>query len=507
MFKDKLKKLRIEKGITQKELAENIYVSRSTIAKWENGNGVPSDINLDELCKYFNIEKEYFTKENDFEEISDIDINEFLSNKYKKYIFAVIVIFLAIMWITITNIIDSGLVFVIGLFTLIVCLLIYYFIRFKKISAGMMDDLTNKRYDEVLKYLKKQVKKSISVQELLLIYDNAANIFMIKGEEQKVFYLFDAYPELKNRVSLAYIQLVLNIAKGDKENIDYYYKKVKRIRNKEYLKQQKNADLLMNMINTKTFNEELYNTTNIPLIRHICENVKNQKDEILVEEKIESVQKIKKQTDKLSALFIILSIVSIWVGLFFMVIVNVSKGNLTMIESLYYLTKNIWVMYLAIPLPLSAIIYGIIKYKKYKTKACIIVGFIFMSLLLIYGSIGFMIDIEFSSDVSEIQYLEEQVEIDFPDDATILIRKTEIDCEGVIRFGENFEEYIKNNENFNVNLTEEYRNIIPVYNLQTTLKYDYFYLKEINTNEYIYLSYSIKDNIVYVCKFIITNDM
>ena len=41
-FKDNLKKLRTEKGLTQAQLAEAIFVSRSTVAKWENGLGLPS---------------------------------------------------------------------------------------------------------------------------------------------------------------------------------------------------------------------------------------------------------------------------------------------------------------------------------------------------------------------------------------------------------------------------------------------------------------------------------
>ena len=42
-LKDKLKKLRQDKGMTQAQLAEALFVSRSTIAKWENGLGLPSE--------------------------------------------------------------------------------------------------------------------------------------------------------------------------------------------------------------------------------------------------------------------------------------------------------------------------------------------------------------------------------------------------------------------------------------------------------------------------------
>lgn len=57
-FKDKLKELRQGKNLTQKELAEKLFVSRSAIAKWENGVGSPSDESLDNLCNFFNVKRE-----------------------------------------------------------------------------------------------------------------------------------------------------------------------------------------------------------------------------------------------------------------------------------------------------------------------------------------------------------------------------------------------------------------------------------------------------------------
>lgn len=57
MFKDKLKQLREMKGLSQQELADKLFVSRSAIAKWENGNGLPSDTNIDAICAFFNIDQ------------------------------------------------------------------------------------------------------------------------------------------------------------------------------------------------------------------------------------------------------------------------------------------------------------------------------------------------------------------------------------------------------------------------------------------------------------------
>lgn len=65
MFKDRLKELRQKTGISQYELAEKIFVSRSAVAKWENGLGMPSKESLELLCQFFNITKDELFKEED----------------------------------------------------------------------------------------------------------------------------------------------------------------------------------------------------------------------------------------------------------------------------------------------------------------------------------------------------------------------------------------------------------------------------------------------------------
>lgn len=52
-FKDKLQQLRKQKGLTQEELAELLYVSRTAVSKWESGRGFPNIESLKALAKCF----------------------------------------------------------------------------------------------------------------------------------------------------------------------------------------------------------------------------------------------------------------------------------------------------------------------------------------------------------------------------------------------------------------------------------------------------------------------
>ena len=54
-FNEKLKQLRIQKGLTQAQLAEKLFVSRSTVAKWENGLGLPHPESMATLENLFDI--------------------------------------------------------------------------------------------------------------------------------------------------------------------------------------------------------------------------------------------------------------------------------------------------------------------------------------------------------------------------------------------------------------------------------------------------------------------
>ena len=97
-FKEKLKELRNNKGKSQSELAKEIFVSRSTIAKWENGLGLPSDDNLKQLCEYFCVDANYFKEkdENDWKNYKLLLAKRAKRNKIIAIISLIIILILCI---------------------------------------------------------------------------------------------------------------------------------------------------------------------------------------------------------------------------------------------------------------------------------------------------------------------------------------------------------------------------------------------------------------------------
>ena len=54
-FNLKLQELRKNKGLTQEQLASELYVSRTAISKWESGRGYPSIESLKIIAKFFSV--------------------------------------------------------------------------------------------------------------------------------------------------------------------------------------------------------------------------------------------------------------------------------------------------------------------------------------------------------------------------------------------------------------------------------------------------------------------
>jgi len=81
-FAEKLKELRQETGISQAKLAEEIFVSRSAVAKWENGLGLPNEESLKLLAEYFCVTEEDLLQDKE-NELTLVSKNQTIEDQQK----------------------------------------------------------------------------------------------------------------------------------------------------------------------------------------------------------------------------------------------------------------------------------------------------------------------------------------------------------------------------------------------------------------------------------------
>lgn len=59
MFCKRLEGLRISYNLTQKQLADELGVTKQTVSNWENDNILPSIETLMRICQFFNVSTDY----------------------------------------------------------------------------------------------------------------------------------------------------------------------------------------------------------------------------------------------------------------------------------------------------------------------------------------------------------------------------------------------------------------------------------------------------------------
>ena len=75
-FNVKLLELRNQKGLTQEELANALFVSRTAISKWESGRGYPNIDSLKAIASFFDITIDELLSNDELIIIADEDIKQ-----------------------------------------------------------------------------------------------------------------------------------------------------------------------------------------------------------------------------------------------------------------------------------------------------------------------------------------------------------------------------------------------------------------------------------------------
>lgn len=88
-FNEKLQELRKRKGLTQEQLAKELYVSRTAVSKWESGRGVPNIESLKGISEYFSVSVDELLSQEELFTIADEDSRQ-RENNIKNLVFGLL---------------------------------------------------------------------------------------------------------------------------------------------------------------------------------------------------------------------------------------------------------------------------------------------------------------------------------------------------------------------------------------------------------------------------------
>lgn len=96
-FNEKLQQLRKQKSLTQEELGEMLYVSRTAISKWESGRGYPSIDSLKAISKLFSVSVDDLLSGEELISLAEIDQNE-KTKSMRALVFAILDCMVALLF-------------------------------------------------------------------------------------------------------------------------------------------------------------------------------------------------------------------------------------------------------------------------------------------------------------------------------------------------------------------------------------------------------------------------
>ena len=95
-FGEKLKKLRTDRGLTQDELAEKLYVTRTAISKWESDRGCPNIDSLKAISNFFSVSIDELLSSGEVLSIAEEDSKR-KEKRFRELVYALLDLSMAIL--------------------------------------------------------------------------------------------------------------------------------------------------------------------------------------------------------------------------------------------------------------------------------------------------------------------------------------------------------------------------------------------------------------------------
>ncbi|GAA0054123.1 helix-turn-helix domain-containing protein [Streptococcus canis] len=77
MFPERLKELRKNKNLTQKDMANHFGTSQPSYQAWESGKRTPNSESLDKIASFFNVSTDYLLGNTEIKNPNKINLSEF----------------------------------------------------------------------------------------------------------------------------------------------------------------------------------------------------------------------------------------------------------------------------------------------------------------------------------------------------------------------------------------------------------------------------------------------
>ncbi|MCM1042816.1 MAG: helix-turn-helix domain-containing protein [Corallococcus sp.] len=213
--------------------------------------------------------------------------------------------------------------------------------------------------------------------------------------------------------------------------------------------------------------------------------------------------------------FFVLALISVIIG---MVIAAAVTQLSPLPEYRAALTEYIWVMFCVVPLPVASIVLGIIYSKKnYKCKKNIVAGSVMTVLLLIYGSISFMLP-QVKHDYRYVQQIDAMVPATLPSGYVSYTIHSEgnVLSDGMVKFYNpaGMQNAIDGDPFWQKKDDFAMPSSLPRYYALSTMDYDYFYLYDTtcarpnslnigthNGHRFVYMAYSAQEGLLVILDY------
>lgn len=140
-FNEKLQQLRMQRNLTQEQLAEQLYVSRTAISKWESGKGYPNIESLKCISKFFSVSIDELLSGEELITLAETENSSNLKKTYGFLIGILDVMAIAFIFLPLYGKTEGGYIYSVNLFsfteTTMTNLLVYWGVFIATIGIGI----------------------------------------------------------------------------------------------------------------------------------------------------------------------------------------------------------------------------------------------------------------------------------------------------------------------------------------------------------------------------------